>query len=553
MNDYAYTSMNTGVDIDVLENDLNDNLFIIGFTQGENGTVVHNGNGVFNYIPDEEDFEGSDQFTYTANITGTPNEEDATVYVVVSNQNPEALDYDLTTPMNVPLIINYDIPITNFEFAITANGDYGDVIFYPGDFNNHIDPNTGNPILVNGQQVEGYNLIIYWPEEEDYVGFDHFEIDYCVNGECQLVKVDLEIVEIDQPQQDTLCVGDCVWAGDANYDGKVNMTDLLPVGYCVGEVGNERINGAVDWYGQYSDDWEGAIGNSPTNVKHVDTDGDGFIGAEDTIALSQFYGKFHDLTSEAYPPNANIPLFFVPKTPNPGPGDVVVTEIVLGTPSLPAIDIHGLTFGLNFDGQVIDTGSMQVTFFDGNWLSYNSPMLSMVKEPWLGRVEAGYTRSSGISIHGYGVIGEVSFVIIDDIDGHKLKNNDVYKTTIKADVPITMNSAGRFISIDAQDFDLYLTKPKEEDPNQQQLFIFPNPSSDLINIHLNGDNQIEQLVVYSLTGQVIYMQDNVNDKQMQLDVSADRFASNSMPFRCYCVLLTNYRESIVFCYQAESD
>ncbi len=518
IDDYGFTSINSSANFNVLDNDLNDNLFIQGYSQPESGSVVHNGSGNFTYTPDDG-FEGLDQFIYTAYISGTASEEDAMVYVVISNQYPESQDYDLITPVNVPLILNYDIPITNYEFAITGNGIYGDVVFYPGEFSDYYPEN-----IINGQEINGYNLVIYYPTEPDYVGLDDFEIQYCVGGECQLVKVYVEMVEIDEPQQDTLCIGDCVWAGDANYDGKVDMTDLLPVGYCVGEVGDERINGGIDWYGQYGNNWNGYIGNSPTNVKHVDTDGDGFIGAEDTIALSQFYGKYHDLTSEALPPYVDIPLFFVPKTPNPGPGDIVITDIVLGTPSLPALDMHGLTFALNFNEEIIEPGTMNVNFFDGNWMSYNSPMLSMVKEPWLGRVEAGYTRANGISAHGYGIIGQVSFVITDEIDGAKLKDNEVYKTTVKAEIPITMNSAGRFGSINAYDFELFITKPNKEDESNQQLFVFPNPASDLVNIHLNGDNQIEQLIIYSLTGQEVYRIDNVYDKHVQLDLTS-RFAN----------------------------
>ncbi len=515
VDDYAFASINSSASFNVLDNDLNNTLFVQNVTvQPSHGTVSYNANGDFTYEPFDE-FEGLDQFTYKAVINGTPNEEEAIVYVVISNQNPETQDYSLVTPAGVPLILNYDIPITNYEFVVTGDANNGSITFYPGEFDD----------IVNGQLVQGYNLVIYTPYDPEYVGWDEFELNYCVGGDCQLVKVDLEIIEIDEPQQDTLCVGDCVWAGDANYDGKVDMTDLLPLGYCVGEVGDERENGGIDWYGQFGNNWNDFIGNTPTNVKHVDTDGDGFIGAEDTVALSQFYGKYHDLTSEANPPYFDVPLFFVPLTPNPGPGDLVLVDIVLGTPALPAIDMHGLTFSLNFNEDIIEPNTMNVNFYDVNWMAYNSPMLSMVKEPWLGRVEAGYTRASGVSIHGYGIIGQVSFVITDEVDGAKLKNNEVYKSTVRAEVPITMNSAGRFVSIDGKDFNLYITKPEVDDDISKQLFVFPNPSADVVNIHLNGDNQIEQLVIYSLTGQEVYRVDNVYDNQMILDVTSNRFAN----------------------------
>lgn len=514
VNDYIFTTLNTPVSFNVLDNDLHDNIsvIVIGPTE-KGGTVTNNQNGNLTYLPPSNTFKGLDQFNYTAIINGTASEEEATVFIIVNNQNPEATSYDLITPMGVPLILNYEIPITNYDFVIQGQGVHGEVKFYEGEFSDWYPEN-----IINGQVVNGYNIVTYTPYEEDFIGADEFEIQYCVDGDCQLVKINVEVVEIAEPQADTLCVGDCVWAGDANYDGKVCMRDLLPIGYCVGDVGSERINGSIDWYGQFADNWNGYIGNTPTNIKHVDTDGDGYIEAADTSALSEFYGNYHDLTSEALPPYVNIPLFFVPKTPNPQPGDIVITDIVLGIPNLPAIDIHGLTFALNFNEDIIEPGTMEVNFFNSNWMAYNSPMLSMVKQPWLGRVEAGYTRATGISVHGYGVIGQVSFIVNEDIDGHKLKDSEVFKTIVRAGTPIIMNSAGRFGSIDAHDFELYITKRSKEDTSNDQLFLFPNPTSDVVNVHLNGNNEIEQLVVYSITGQIVHRMDNINSKQAQLNI-----------------------------------
>ena len=276
VDDFAYTSIDNPTSIATLGNDLNDNLSVISYTQPlSGGNVVHNGAGEFTYTP-AAGFEGIDRFTYIASITGTPSQEQGTVTIIVSNQQPSAQTFELSTPVNTPLVINYNIPISNFDFAILSPGTNGTAEFYPGDYADY-----GLP--VNGQNINGYNLVIYEPEQ-DFVGYDEFEMNYCVGTDCQIVKIELEVVEVETPQADTLCVGDCVWSGDANYDGQVNMTDLLPIGYCVGEVGVERPNGVVEWYGQYGDNWNGSIGNTPINVKHVDTDGDGYIASEDTTA-----------------------------------------------------------------------------------------------------------------------------------------------------------------------------------------------------------------------------------------------------------------------------
>lgn len=507
VDDYGYTSINNPISLNGLENDLNDQLSVISYTQSVNGgAVVHNGAGDFSYTP-AAGFEGIDEFNYTAAITGTPNQEEATVYVVVSNQEPSTQTFGLTTPVNTPLVINYNIPITNFDFAITSAGINGTAEFYPGDFANY-------GLQVNGQNVSGYNLVIYYPEE-DFSGLDEFEMNYCVGSDCQLVKIELEVVELELPQADTLCVNDCVWSGDANYDGKVDMNDLLPVGYCAGEVGFERPNSVVEWYGQYGENWLGTIGETPINVKHVDTDGDGYIEAEDTAALSQFYGLYHNITPADNLTSNNVPLFFVPQNPNPGPGDMVVIDIILGLPVLPATDFHGLTFSLNFNENIVESGTMNVNFDNENWMAYNSAMISMVKQPYIGRIEAGYTRTTGISANGYGKIGEVSFIIVDDaIDGFRLK--DTLRQTFRVETPKVMDSGGRYLNIVTQDFDIRIARDIKEEESEKSLLVFPNPTTNELNVHLNGENELEQIVIMSITGQEIFRSDNVEGKQFQM-------------------------------------
>jgi hypothetical protein len=89
-----------------------------------------------------------------------------------------------------------------------------------------------------------------------------------------------------------MCFDDCIWAGDTNFDGIVNMEDLLPIGLCMGEVGIPRqdVNLSAQWYGQYGDDWSPY---APMDLKHLDTDGDSIITALDTVAINNFYGNTH--------------------------------------------------------------------------------------------------------------------------------------------------------------------------------------------------------------------------------------------------------------------
>ena len=496
--DYGYAAINDSTALNVLDNDENDNLSILTFTQSdEGGQVIHNGSGDFKYIP-PTGFSGLDFFEYTAFVPGTSAEETGTAYLIVNNQKPSSVSFDLYTAKNTPLVIDYDVPISNYDFSIISQGQFGQVNYYPGD----------TTIQVNGQTVEGYNLVIYSPYDS-YVGSDVIEIEYCVGTDCRMVALNIEIQELEVPQTDTLCVTDCVWAGDANGDGKVDMTDILPLAYCVGEVGTVRDSSGTEWYGQFSQDWDGSIGNTGVNVKHTDTNGDGYISAEDTTAIAKHYGKYNSLTPEPQPVQTQIPLFFVPQNPNPAPGDKVMIDIVLGTENLPAIDVHGITFALNFNPDIVEEGTMSVNYTNDNWLSYESAMMNMVKEPTLGRVESGYSRATGISNHGYGIIGQVSFIVTEDIiDGNRLK--DTLLRTFRPESLISMNAAGRYLELVSNNFDIRIAHDLSELPEQGNnlLIAYPNPTTGYLNIHVNGNNELEQVIVHSITGHEVFRTDD---------------------------------------------
>jgi type IX secretion system substrate protein/Big-like domain-containing protein/dockerin type I repeat protein len=515
VNDFEYSAINDSATFNVLDND-QDGLFILNYSQSdEGGEVFHTGGGNFLYVAPDNEFEGLDFFEYTAFIPGTSTEETGTVYIAVNNQKPASIAYDLYTPKNTPLVINYDIPIDNFDFTILSQSQYGALQYYPGD----------TTIEVNNQVVEGYNLLIYYPDT-DFLGDDLFEIQYCVETDCRDVEISLTVQEIVAPQSDTLCVIDCTWPGDANGDGKVNMIDLLPLGYCVGELGVARDSGSIEWYGQYGEDWSCTIGSTGENAKHADTNGDGYISALDTVAIGQSYGKYSSLTREAQPVVSQIPLFFVPKTPNPEPGDKVLIDIVLGTENLPALDIHGITFALNFNPDIVEEGTMEVVYNTNNWLSYESAMISMMKEPALGRVESGYTRATGISNHGYGIIGQVSYIVVDDIiDGTRVR--DTLTRTFRPENLVSMNAAGQYYELVSQNFDIKIAHnlKDEFDNNNDLLIAYPNPTTGNLNIHVNGNNELEQVIVHSITGQEVYRtHDSLSGKATSISFN-DRIAN----------------------------
>ena len=484
--DVSYTFLNESMEIDVLENDVfGQTLYNVQILSNpSNGTVTELAKGYYLYIPNAG-FEGVDEFTYT----GSPNQngaapETGVVNVIVSDLNPALAVFDLQTPKGTPLVINYNIPLTDFDFNITSNGTIGTALYFSG----HRDT------IISGQHIVGDNLLIYFPPPVP--GNDEFEITYCVanNTNCPTAKVKIDIQDINSAS----CIGtDCVWAGDANKDGKVDLRDLLPTGWCIGDVGIERNNASVNpWYGQDCGDWGVEFPHTGIDLKHLDANGDSLINVQDTTAIGDHYNKYHSLSPEPVNFPSNIPLFLGnPDTIHvTGPGDIVRVPIILGIQNFPAENMYGLTFSLDFDPSIVDASASSISFDNESWVNYTSPTLSMVKKPFSGRIDAGYTRTNGIPTDGYGRVGHVDFVIIDDFELQRLPDNFFAKVTASY-----MTGAG--VSVTLPESYVTFSFNKEREVKADELVLFPNPVANVVNYRMvRGDEIIDDIEVFDLTG-----------------------------------------------------
>ncbi len=409
LDDYVYTPKGEPITFNVRDNDIG-NLLVKSWVTPANlpGTISGtNGAGNVTFTPNPN-FTGVATFYYRIGNQYVPSLEMAAVNVIVSNLNPFFSTFELTTPEESPFVINYQIPFTDFEFDVLDVPDHGSCTFYPG-YSTH---------TINGQNVSGYNLLIYIPED-DFEGTDEFEINYCVtaNGECKAVKIVMNVVEVDSSDP-PYCVQNCVWTGDINADGIVNNKDLLPLGYYMGLDGLDRPNASLEWYGQHADNWDNPFVGNPIDLKHADTDGNGTITTDDTLALSLFYGHTDNLIPQIPPTSKNLPFFLNILTPNPQIGDLVRVEVSLGDASLPVVDLYGFTFDVSLSPNIVDS-ALQMTYYDNSWLNLNAPSLWIDENPQPRRLETAFTRTSGVSAHGYGEIGEFGFIIIDIVDGAK--------------------------------------------------------------------------------------------------------------------------------------
>ncbi|MBT8218603.1 MAG: cadherin-like domain-containing protein, partial [Bacteroidia bacterium] len=402
--DHFITRINEPVTFNVLHNDSNGDLTIQYTTHPGNGNLVDLGDGNYRFEP-SFGFSGITTFTYTLGDEEITNYESATVIIIVGNFNPASETFLLTTPKNTARVLNYDVPITDFEFTVKEQPVHGSMDFYPG----------MNYLTIQGQAVSGNNLLIYTPDT-DFVGIDEFVLEYCVNGSCIEFTILMDVIEVGTGESQ-FCVDDCVWPGDANDDGIVDMSDLLTVGFAIGKSGQARSSSTMIWYGQFAEDWGSLQKNLNKDLKFADSNGDGFITAKDTTAISEFYGLTHDLIPERYSSVKEVPIFFNILTAGNTPGSEVRIEVVAGSKANPAIDVYGLVFSIPYSSSRVKDGVLKLDFDAESWMTYGTPVLNMTKTPYIGQLDAGFSRTNGISSTGWGRIGEIGFVVSDEITG----------------------------------------------------------------------------------------------------------------------------------------
>jgi len=495
--DFVSTIAEQSIEIEALANDIGGN-YLVGVAivqQPSHGTVVNLGGGVFEYTPANGYVEGVDHFVYRAYKPNYSQLEYGDIYVTISNYVPAQGTLTLSTPKNVPLVLSYNIPVSDYDLTVTIEPDHGDIAYFPG----------YQTVSLYGQTFEGYNLLVYVPDSNAVNLVDDFEFEYCVataqNCPSKVVKIYVELLDI-AVSPDQFCVGsNCVWAGDTNSDGVVNMEDLLPLGLCMGDVGLERPNpDLTQWFGQYGDNWNNIFFDFPVDQKHIDADGNGIVGGADTLAISNFYLEQHSFVPVAAPPALDVPLYFYQESVTPVEGgDLVVMDIWLGNADDQlAVDMYGFTFSMTYEPELVLPESVHITFPPESWMSYNSPVLNLAKKPFNGRVDAGLTRTSGIPETGYGKVARLDFVIVEDIEGVRRKDDYI---NLKLENVRAMNSAGNMVSLPDNGIRIPIRKQGENAPDQNPLVVFPNPANQYAQIHLNGkDNLIRDIRLYTAAG-----------------------------------------------------
>lgn len=306
-----------------------------------------------------------------------------------------------------------------------------------------------------------------------------------------------------------------VWAGDANFDGIVNMDDLLALGLGYGNTGSARVGATLDWQAQMSLDWATSFTDiqfDGINHKHADCDGNGTIEAADTLAISLNYGLTH-AKDEGEEDQNGVPLFWE-VTDTILAGYEHIFAIHLGNTDTIAEDIYGIRFTAEFAiaEDVPDTVQINTPFatFNTSWLgTKNVDMLTLdtmltENHTW----DMALTRFDQTNQTGFGEICRL--VCVMDVGSLKTTEETFLPVELSFKNVKIIRLDGSEIAVSPQSTTLVL---KSNATNLSPILkenswqVYPNPSTDKLFLKGNfSPNETINIQILNANGQGILKQ-----------------------------------------------
>jgi hypothetical protein len=325
----------------------------------------------------------------------------------------------------------------------------------------------------------------------------------------------------------------CVWPGDADDNNAVNHHDLLYIGLAYDATGPLRSAAGLDWLGQQCDDWPQETATRYVNYKNIDTNGDGAVNAADTLAIVQNWSRVvnpaqHDpFHAPLGNPTGNPLPPFTLQTDTLFPGQMAALPLLLGSADMPVDSIYGLAFSISYDpAKVRPSLSFQPT---DSWLGDPAQLLWLQRNfPGQGRLDVAITRTDGMPVGGWGIIGDVFVIIEDDIffapddeTEADFSADTITKTTLFFSGLHPVNSTAAPGMLDAPPVELLIlkqTSAAHEVPVwERRLELSPNPAAELLRI-TSPETDIRRVEIADLTGALVVARETRGLREIALPV-----------------------------------
>jgi len=319
----------------------------------------------------------------------------------------------------------------------------------------------------------------------------------------------------------TVKITTCVWPGDANFDKKADIYDLLAIGVAYSDTGSKRIDTTTDWSAHACNDWSGNFA-SGANHKHADCNGDGIVDSFDMGAISRNYGKTHSKTegtSSGDPANPDLYLTVTKDSVNVS--DTLSINVSLGTSVKTVSNVYGVCFGVTYDPTNTNVLKGIKVDLSKCWLgTLGKNLIYLVhNDSTNGILDIGITRTDHKNVSGYGEIGVITIIMPDNVGGKnevkkELKYNIINVKAIKfneADVPLHTIPDSTLLYQHKTGINLTLNLGSN-------IHIYPNPANSILHLDA-GERVMNEVNVYNILGEKVILQKTTLQNQCNLDIS----------------------------------
>ncbi len=319
---------------------------------------------------------------------------------------------------------------------------------------------------------------------------------------------------------------DCVFPGDANKDGLVNIFDVLNLGIGFDKIGAIRPNANIAPILQAAFDWD-ITTLFALDFKHIDCDGNGLVNEADYEAIDKNYQKITD--KKVFEIDASLPevsLVFPADTIVVNPNQATISipaNLVVGANTVPVDNLYGIALAADYDKTVIR--DVEIAYDSTSFIGSEDILARKKLLTEEGQVAYGITKTDQVGVNGSGNIAEFAFILeLDLIDARSdyILELDLIDLLVADssgnEIPVTVSNSVPTITII---FDENLTTSIEEKLLENKFEIYPNPAKESLVIDLAKDLNLtdSNIEVFNSLGQKV-MNQLLESNQTSLDISA---------------------------------
>lgn len=322
------------------------------------------------------------------------------------------------------------------------------------------------------------------------------------------------------------CENECIWPGDTDRNGIVNVWDMLPIGFLYGTTGmpREYVLSELDtnllWMPQYSQFWFDSNTSIPLtfydqiNFNHADCNGDGIINNSDINIIDLNYGKQNSdiVTYNAPISNSDFTLSVDIQNETVSIGDTVTALLSLDNPT--QMPISGLALTLSHN--VVDSNTLQIAYPATSFLVDNANTISRQYRDTESKISSALIRTNLQPTNSGGVFGVVTFVMEDVLEG---KNEQVSLDLHIEKATLIGSNQEAIVNIAPQDRNddsvQIVGIPHTSIPRNIQ--VQNNPIDRQLTINWT-EQSVQQIALYDMNGRAI-VQQNISPSQKNHQIS----------------------------------